>query len=101
MDWDPIDDRISALVFIKNHIFNNRTLQESVDEVQSLGVDKSDSSITMKFYNIAHHCEVEGIEIRTRISSLENNSKQSREQFEQVRNFSLEEINNELQKFIK
>jgi hypothetical protein len=101
MNWNKTEDRICSLVFIKNHILNNKTLQESVAEVLSFGVDKSDGSITMKFNNIAHHCEVEGIEIRTRISLLENNSKQSREQFEQVRNFSLEEINNELQKFIK
>jgi hypothetical protein len=89
MNWDPIDDRISALVFIKNHILNNGRVNDSVDEAISFGVQAEELSIRMKFSNIAYHCKSLGINLLSKIKPLENNSIQQQEQFIQVKDFNL------------
>ena len=101
MDWDPIDDRISALVFIKNHILNNGRVNDSVDEAISFGVQADESSIQMKFSNIVYHCKSLGINLLTKIKLLENNSIQQQEQFIQGKDFGLIDIYFVLKYWIK
>ncbi len=92
MKWYAIEDKICCLVFIKNHVLNESILLESIKEAQHYGVDKKESSIRMKFSNIATLCDEYGIKISNNIKRLEHYSIQNQQEFESVLDFSFGDI---------
>jgi hypothetical protein len=79
-------------VFLKNHSLNQCKIPSSIKEAQFYGVNKDEGSIRMKFQNIAQLCNEESVTIKSKTSSLGNNSKQVIIEFNNVKNFSYEQI---------
>jgi hypothetical protein len=96
MKWDAFEDKICCLVFLKNHTFRDLDISESVQEARSIGVDKTQGSIKMKFSNIAAICDEYGIRVSRRIKKLDHYSIQNYNEFIKVKDYSLEKIIKEL-----
>jgi hypothetical protein len=97
MKWRTIEDQICSLVFLKNHILKDTDINTSVDEALQYGVDKTEGSIKMKFGNIAAICDELDITVRTRMGRLSSYSRQLYKEFHDVMNYSLPQIDVELE----
>lgn len=98
MRWKAIEDKVCYMLFIKNHVLNELNLSTSIQEALYFGVDKTEGSIKMKFNNIASLCDEYGIKTSSKVKRLSNYSRQNHEEFQSVKDFSVKDILNELNK---
>ena len=98
MIWEPVEDKICCLVFIKNHVIGDTDVSKSIEEAIYYGVNKKASSIRMKFSNIATLTDEYNIKSSQKIKRLSNYSRQNRAQFNLTKDLSLSDILIELSK---
>lgn len=86
MKWQPFEDRICCVIFIKNHVLSEFSVDTSVKEAIKKGFNKAEGSIKMKFSNIASLCDDYGVKVLTKMGRLANYSVQNKAEFEGVLN---------------
>lgn len=92
MRWEPIEDRICCLIFMKNHVMGDNEVSKSIDEAIYYGVKKPEGSVRMKLANIATLTDKYQINSSQKIKRLANYSRQNHDQFIMVTKMSLPDI---------